>query len=218
MIFTIFLFLGWWKNKTQLASNFKEKLFERPWKPSAHTHRQYRTDQNVLTTGMKSPDQGHLHPKLEVPRLTCPGREANPASTMRGEQLISSYSEHLHMRARPVENARDKTFKKIFISWHFPFNILLVPNFHKFCCCSCDHCWAEDPARPARLPRDEQLRQAVDVSVQQAGRPLPGSAPCHQVLAFFLLSGLWSGRIRIWITFPYPPPLVRRCNVTTAGK
>jgi hypothetical protein len=27
---------------------------------------------------MKRLDQGHLHPKLEVPELTCPGRESNP--------------------------------------------------------------------------------------------------------------------------------------------
>ncbi len=26
---------------------------------------------------MQRLDQGHLHPKLEVPRLTCPGRESN---------------------------------------------------------------------------------------------------------------------------------------------
>jgi len=27
---------------------------------------------------LKRLDQGHLHPKLEVPGLTCPGRESNP--------------------------------------------------------------------------------------------------------------------------------------------
>ncbi len=27
---------------------------------------------------MKRPDQGYLHPKLEVPGLTCPGPESNP--------------------------------------------------------------------------------------------------------------------------------------------
>ncbi len=43
-------------------------------------------------------DQGYPHPKLEVPRLTCPGRESNSgpprweASTL---QLVDSYSEHL---------------------------------------------------------------------------------------------------------------------------
>jgi hypothetical protein len=46
------------------------------------------------------------HPKLEVPRQTCLGRESNPG--LRGEpsskelfeQLINSYSEHLHMSPR----------------------------------------------------------------------------------------------------------------------
>ncbi len=28
---------------------------------------------------MKRLDQGHLHPKLEVPRLTCPGRDSKSA-------------------------------------------------------------------------------------------------------------------------------------------
>jgi hypothetical protein len=32
---------------------------------------------HVGVTTMKRLDQGHLHPKLEVPRLTCPGRESN---------------------------------------------------------------------------------------------------------------------------------------------
>ncbi len=26
----------------------------------------------------RGPDQGHLYPNLEVPRLTCPGRDSNP--------------------------------------------------------------------------------------------------------------------------------------------
>jgi hypothetical protein len=52
-------------------------------------------------------EQGYLNPKLEVPRLTCFGRELNPqASTVRGgehpskelfEQLYNSYLDHLHM-------------------------------------------------------------------------------------------------------------------------
>ncbi len=55
-------------------------------------------------------DQGHLHPKLEVPRLTRPCRISNPvphggSSLEKGElssketfeQLINIYSEHLHM-------------------------------------------------------------------------------------------------------------------------
>jgi hypothetical protein len=33
---------------------------------------------------MKRLDQGHLHPKQEVPGLTCPGRESNP--DFRGER------------------------------------------------------------------------------------------------------------------------------------
>jgi hypothetical protein len=60
---------------------------------------------------MKRLDQGHLHPKLEVPGLTCSGRESNLATTVGGEhsrkepfeQLINSYSEHLqyiHMSSR----------------------------------------------------------------------------------------------------------------------
>jgi len=52
---------------------------------------------------LKRLDQGHLHPKLEDPRLTCLGRETNPAA--RGghsskelfDQRINSYSEHLYM-------------------------------------------------------------------------------------------------------------------------
>jgi hypothetical protein len=49
---------------------------------------------------LKRLDQGHLHPTLEVPRLTCLGRETNP--DLRGgrrapskelfEQRINSYS------------------------------------------------------------------------------------------------------------------------------
>jgi hypothetical protein len=54
---------------------------------------------------MERLDQGNLHPKLEVPRLTCLVRESNPTSEVGGkhtskellEQHINSYSEHLHM-------------------------------------------------------------------------------------------------------------------------
>jgi hypothetical protein len=61
---------------------------------------------------MERLDQGHLHPKLEAPGLTCPGRDSNPgrASCVRGEhsrkepsrQLVNNYrcSEHLHMSPR----------------------------------------------------------------------------------------------------------------------
>jgi hypothetical protein len=63
---------------------------------------------------MKRLDQGHLHPKLEIPGLICSGREENldlrrwEASTL--EQLVKSYSEHLHMGVQPVANARDRSF------------------------------------------------------------------------------------------------------------
>jgi hypothetical protein len=48
---------------------------------------------------------GHVHLKLEVPRLTCLSLESNRASTVGGEdsskepfnQRINSYSENLHM-------------------------------------------------------------------------------------------------------------------------
>ncbi len=57
---------------------------------------------------MKRLDQGHLHSKLEVPGLTCHGRESNPGFAPLGEhsrkdpfeQLVNSYSERLHMSTR----------------------------------------------------------------------------------------------------------------------
>jgi len=65
---------------------------------------------NTLKYGsMKRLDQGHLHPKLEVPRLTCLGKESNVGLRGRGgehssktlfEQCINSYSEHIHMSPR----------------------------------------------------------------------------------------------------------------------
>ncbi len=53
-------------------------------------------------------DQGHLHTKLEVPRLTCIGQELKLGYVVGGEhsgkelfeQHIYSYSEHLHMSAQ----------------------------------------------------------------------------------------------------------------------
>jgi hypothetical protein len=45
-------------------------------------------------------DQGHLHPKLEVPRLKPrppPPREVNILARSYSVQCINSYSEHLHM-------------------------------------------------------------------------------------------------------------------------
>ncbi len=43
-------------------------------------------------------EQGRLHPLLEVPRLTFPGRESNPGFHCRGQafdQNINCYSKHL---------------------------------------------------------------------------------------------------------------------------
>ena len=45
---------------------------------------------------------------------------------------------------------------------------------------SCNHCWAEDTAGPARVPGDEHVWQAVDVPLQPAGGPLSRPSPCHQ--------------------------------------
>jgi hypothetical protein len=61
---------------------------------------------------LKRLDQGHLHPKLEDPGLTCPGWQLTSVGVEHSrkepfEQLVNSYSEHLHMSARPVENARE---------------------------------------------------------------------------------------------------------------
>jgi hypothetical protein len=42
---------------------------------------------------MERLDQGHLHPKLEVPELTGPGRELNPGLPRGGE----------HSRKEPFE-------------------------------------------------------------------------------------------------------------------
>jgi hypothetical protein len=47
---------------------------------------------HVRVTTMKRLDQGHLHPKLEVPGLTCPGRESNPAFPVEGGTLEKSHS------------------------------------------------------------------------------------------------------------------------------
>jgi hypothetical protein len=52
---------------------------------------------------MKRLDQGHLHSKLEVPGLACPGRKSNQGLRVGGEhsrrepfeQLVNSYAEHL---------------------------------------------------------------------------------------------------------------------------
>jgi hypothetical protein len=68
---------------------------------------------------MERLDQGHLHPKLEVPRLTCLGWESSPASTVEGkhfrkepfEQLVICCSEHLHMSTQTLENAHNNILK-----------------------------------------------------------------------------------------------------------
>jgi hypothetical protein len=57
---------------------------------------------------MERLDQGHLHPKLEVPGLTVPARNLIRASCVGSEHsrkepsrlLVSIYSEHLHMSPR----------------------------------------------------------------------------------------------------------------------
>jgi hypothetical protein len=83
-----------------------------------------------MVTTMKSLNQGHLHPKLEVPRLTCPSRDGTQASAVGGihsrkdpfKQLVDSYSEHLHMSTQPVENARDNSLHPAFCKnlFHMP--------------------------------------------------------------------------------------------------
>jgi hypothetical protein len=56
-------------------------------------------------SSIKRLDKGHLYPKLEVPRLTCLGRESNWHSKKEPfEQHVNSYSEHLHMSVRPRRN------------------------------------------------------------------------------------------------------------------
>jgi hypothetical protein len=53
---------------------------------------------------MERLDQGHLHPKLEVPRLKCLCRVSAVGSKHSSkelfEQCINSFSEHLHMSLR----------------------------------------------------------------------------------------------------------------------
>jgi hypothetical protein len=63
---------------------------------------------HVGVTTMGRLDQGHLHPKLEVPRLTCSGRDSNPglprppwweANTLERSHsniLFNCYSKPLH--------------------------------------------------------------------------------------------------------------------------
>ncbi len=57
-----------------------------------------------------------LHPEPKT-NMSRPGIERGPpasqaitlAKNYLFEQLVNHYSEHLHMSARPVENARDKS-------------------------------------------------------------------------------------------------------------
>jgi hypothetical protein len=63
----------------------------------------------VKDGSMKRLDQGHLHAELEVLGLTCLGRKSNPGLLGGRRALEKSYSEHLHMSARPVENARESS-------------------------------------------------------------------------------------------------------------
>ncbi len=60
-----------------------------------------RTDHVGVTT-MRRLDQGHLHPKIVVPRLTAVGGEHSRKEPM--EQLVNRYSETStiqHMSAQP---------------------------------------------------------------------------------------------------------------------
>jgi hypothetical protein len=63
----------------------------------------------------QSHNQSYTRGPYRLPRLTCPGRESNPGpsgwemNTLQEpfEQLVNSYSEHPHISAQPMENARD---------------------------------------------------------------------------------------------------------------
>jgi hypothetical protein len=41
----------------------------------------------ILVEDIERLDQGHLYPNLEVPGLTCPGRESNPG-LLRGKRAF----------------------------------------------------------------------------------------------------------------------------------
>jgi hypothetical protein len=81
---------------------------------------------------MKTIDQGHLHPKLEVPGLTYPGRESNSAFTVRSKRwfLIVSYTNTVRMTIyeRKKKNNK-KIMKKLKIKskcYHFLCEINLI--------------------------------------------------------------------------------------------
>ncbi len=79
----------------------------------------------VFTVKQDRSRRGHRYEetsKLEVPRLTSVGNRTR-ASALGGEhsskelfeQYVNSHSEHLHMSARPVENARDNIIISIIL-------------------------------------------------------------------------------------------------------
>ncbi len=55
---------------------------------------------------MKTLDQGHFHPKLEVPRLTPHDLAGNQPGSLLKKSNLNSYLEHIS--ERPTENARHK--------------------------------------------------------------------------------------------------------------
>ncbi len=52
---------------------------------------------------MKRLDQGHLHPKLEVPGLTCAGRESNPG--LRRWEASTLEKSHSHDLLTAIRNS-----------------------------------------------------------------------------------------------------------------
>jgi hypothetical protein len=64
-------------------------------------HPQNKVSYPILSTkvfhyGLNRLDQGHLHSKLEVLRLTCPSRELNQVSEVGGNNLEKSHSNSLY--------------------------------------------------------------------------------------------------------------------------
>ncbi len=70
-----------------------------------------RSNSICKADGLMPAVASHLFPKLEVPKLTSPGRESNPG-LRRWEQLVNSYSEHLHMRRWQILFFVKKTYFK----------------------------------------------------------------------------------------------------------
>ncbi len=82
------------------------------------------------SAGCNTAVRNYLHPKLEVLRLTCPGREPNPrASSVGGEysrkepfeQLFKSYSEHLHMSARQWRIHRAESAHRVMLPTYYRY-------------------------------------------------------------------------------------------------